>query len=71
MSKRLDNKFQFIDLGREDPKKKTLRTRKSEYVEIYEPFTREAVADQSHRLLAVSGLPLRHQGPMNRNIFQE
>lgn len=52
MSKRLDNKFQFIDLEREDPEKKTLHARKTQYVEIYEPFTREEVADQSHRCLA-------------------
>jgi len=52
MSKRLDNKFQFIDLEREDPEKKNLYARKTQYVEIYEPFTREEVADQSHRCLA-------------------
>lgn len=34
MSKRFENHFQFIDVGRSDPDKKTLRTRKTEYVEI-------------------------------------
>lgn len=51
MSKRLSNNFQFIDVGRGDPDKKTLRSRKHEYVEIYNPFTREQVAEQSHRCL--------------------
>ena len=40
MSNRLANNFQFIDIGRNDPDKKALRARKSEYVEIYKPFTK-------------------------------
>lgn len=52
MSKRLHNHFQFIDVGRGDPDKKTLRSRKQEYVEIYSPYSREQVAEQSHRCLA-------------------
>lgn len=52
MSKRLDNNFQFIDVGRADPGKKPLRQRKTEYVEIYKPFSQEEVSEQSHRCLA-------------------
>jgi len=52
MAKRLDNKFQFIEVGRGDPDKKSLNSRKQEYVEIYNPFTQEQVAEQSHRCLA-------------------
>lgn len=52
MSNRLANTFQFIDVGRNDPDKKTLRARKSQYVEIYKPFNKEQVAEQSHRCLA-------------------
>ena len=52
MSKRLDNNFQFIDVGRGDPDKKALHARKQEYVEIYNPYSREQVAEQSHRCLA-------------------
>lgn len=52
MSKRLDNKFQFIEVGRGDPDKKPLSARKQEYVEIYNPFTKDQVAEQSHRCLA-------------------
>ena len=51
MSKRLANDFQFIDVGRGDPDKKTLQSRKTDYVEIYNPFTRDQVAEQSHRCL--------------------
>jgi glutamate synthase (NADPH/NADH) small chain len=52
MSKRLANHFQFIDVGRGDPDLKTLHTRKQEYVEIYQPYSKEQVAEQSHRCLA-------------------
>jgi glutamate synthase (NADPH/NADH) small chain len=52
MSKRLDNNFQFIDVGRGEPDKKALHSRKQEYVEIYTPYSREQVAEQSHRCLA-------------------
>ena len=51
MSKRLSNDFQFIEVGRGDPDKKTLQARKTEYVEIYNPFTRDQAAEQSHRCL--------------------
>ena len=34
MSKRLENNIQFVDVGRRDPDKKTLRARKTEYAEI-------------------------------------
>ncbi|MCB1843718.1 MAG: FAD-dependent oxidoreductase [Halioglobus sp.] len=44
--------FQFIDVGRADPDRHTLRTRKRKYVEIYKPYTEEQVADQSLRCLA-------------------
>ena len=49
MNKRLANNFQFIDVGRGDPDRKTLQARKTQYVEIYNPYTQEQVAEQSHR----------------------
>jgi len=52
MSNRLGNSFQFIDVGRNDPDKNTLQSRRSDYVEIYKPFTKDQVAEQSHRCLA-------------------
>ncbi|MCL4106116.1 UNVERIFIED_CONTAM: hypothetical protein GTU68_058422 [Idotea baltica] len=51
MSDRLANSFQFIDVGRQDPDKKDLGTRKTEYAEIYEEYTPVEVRDQSHRCL--------------------
>ena len=51
MSNRLANNFQFIDVGRNDPDKKSLQSRKGDYVEIYQPFTKDQVAEQSHRCL--------------------
>ncbi len=51
MTNRLSNHFQFLDVGRSDPNKKSLGARKKQYVEIYEPFSAEQVAEQSHRCL--------------------
>ncbi|MEH6589182.1 MAG: FAD-dependent oxidoreductase [Halioglobus sp.] len=51
MSKRLSNDFQFIDVGRSDPDKKGLHARKTEYVEIYEPYSSNQVEGQAHRCL--------------------
>jgi len=52
MKKRLANDFQFLDVGRNDPDKFSLRERKRQYREIYKPFTEEQVAEQSHRCIA-------------------
>jgi glutamate synthase (NADPH/NADH) small chain len=51
MTDRLANNFQFIELGRSDPDKKALHSRKTSYVEIYEQYQPEQVASQSHRCL--------------------
>lgn len=51
MTERLKNDFQFIDVGRKDPTKKDLEVRRSEFVEIYEPYTQPEVAEQAHRCL--------------------
>lgn len=48
----MSNVFQFIDVGRQDPKKRPMRKRQQEFVEIYEPYNRHQVADQSERCLA-------------------
>ncbi len=52
MTVRLNNNFQFVEVGRQDPKKKAVSLRKKQFVEIYEPFTQEQVNDQAHRCLA-------------------
>ena len=52
MSTRLANNFQFLDVRREDPPKKKMETRTEEFVEIYDPFVKSQVSEQSHRCLA-------------------
>lgn len=51
MTKILKNNFQFIDVGRRDPNKKPLSVRRSGYVEIYNVYEKEQVANQAHRCL--------------------
>ncbi|MGI3129416.1 FAD-dependent oxidoreductase [Halopseudomonas pachastrellae] len=51
MADRLSNDFQFIDVGREDPKKRPLRARKTQFVEIHEQFKPDAASEQAHRCL--------------------
>ncbi|MCP8900743.1 FAD-dependent oxidoreductase [Gilvimarinus xylanilyticus] len=51
MAERLHNNFQFIDVGRQDPQKKDIETRKHQFVEIYEPYSKDEVAGQAHRCL--------------------
>ena len=51
MADRLNNDFQFIDVGRKDAKKRPLRARKSQFVEINEQFKPDAASEQAHRCL--------------------
>lgn len=51
MSQRLNNDFQFVDVGRVDPAKKDIITRTNQFVEIYQPYTEKQVASQAHRCL--------------------
>ena len=51
MPNRLNNDFQFVDVGRKDPQKKPAHTRAKEFAEIYEPFRPTDAASQAHRCL--------------------
>ncbi|WP_156184360.1 FAD-dependent oxidoreductase [Cellvibrio sp. pealriver] len=51
MMTRLNNDFQFLDVGRQDPAKKDIETRRRNFVEIYQPFAKEEVEGQAHRCL--------------------
>ncbi|WP_428819820.1 FAD-dependent oxidoreductase [Microbulbifer sp. MCCC 1A16149] len=51
MSQRLNNDFQFVDVGRVDPAKKDIITRTNQFVEIYQPYSEKQVASQAHRCL--------------------
>ena len=47
----LDNDFQFLEVGRFDPQKKSLEERKISFVEIYGEYNQTEVSSQAHRCL--------------------
>jgi glutamate synthase (NADPH/NADH) small chain len=49
---RPNNQFQFLDVERVDPPKRDMERRVGEFVEIYDPFTEQKAATQSHRCLS-------------------
>ena len=51
MAERLNNTFQFLDVGRQDPAKKDIATRKHQFVEIYQPYNHDEVSGQAHGFL--------------------
>ena len=51
MTERLANPFQFLDVERQDPDKRSMESRTEHFVEIYDPFNEQTVAEQSHRCL--------------------
>ncbi len=56
MTARLNNNFQFVEVGRQDPDKKDMQTRTEQFVEIYKPYAETQVQSQSHRCLEC-GIP--------------
>lgn len=52
MTERLDNNFQFIEVDRQDPAKKSMHDRTDDFVEIYQPFRPVEVQNQAHRCLS-------------------
>ncbi|WP_185266699.1 FAD-dependent oxidoreductase [Halopseudomonas xiamenensis] len=51
MAERLNNDFQFVEVGRQEPKKRPLRQRKTRFIEINELFKPQEAAEQAHRCL--------------------
>ena len=49
--KEIDNDFQFLEVGRFDPAKKSIEERKISFVEIYEEYNQVQVSNQAHRCL--------------------
>ena len=45
MTQRLNNDFQFLEVERHDPGKKDMASRTKQFVEIYDPFTKNEVED--------------------------
>ncbi|WP_026244345.1 FAD-dependent oxidoreductase [Dasania marina] len=52
MTERLNNVFQFVDVGRQDPTKKNMSARTEEFVEIYQPYQEPEAQQQAHRCLS-------------------
>jgi glutamate synthase (NADPH/NADH) small chain len=68
MSDQLQNNFQFLDVGRADPKKKSTEIRKNSFVEIYEDFKPEQAANQSHRCLSCGNPYCSWKCPVHNHI---
>ncbi len=51
MNQKTGNPFQFIDVERRDPAKRSANVRMIEFVEIYEPFKHKQTAEQADRCL--------------------
>ncbi|WP_305856208.1 FAD-dependent oxidoreductase [Balneatrix alpica] len=68
MAERLNNVFQFVDVGRQDPSKKLARKRKKEFAEIYEPFTQEQASPQAHRCLSCGNPYCSWKCPLHNHI---
>ncbi len=51
MAEKLNNKFQFLQVQRQDPPKKSLAERTEQFVEIYAPFQPKEAAHQAHRCI--------------------
>ena len=51
MAERVNNDFQFVEVGRQEPQKRPLRQRKTRFIEINEIYKPQQAAEQSHRCL--------------------
>ena len=63
-----DNDFQFIDVARREPDKKSLRQRKTEFVEIYQAFDDKLVMSQADRCLSCGNPYCQWQCPVHNHI---
>ncbi|MFP8968126.1 FAD-dependent oxidoreductase [Pokkaliibacter sp. CJK22405] len=68
MADRLDNVFQFVDVGRKDPVKKQAAVRKQEFKEIYSPFKAEEASPQAHRCLSCGNPYCSWKCPVHNHI---
>ncbi len=68
MANRLNNSFQFVDVGRTDPEKRPLETRKEAFVEIYEGFKPEQASGQAHRCLSCGNPYCSWKCPVHNHI---
>lgn len=68
MTERLDNNFQFIEVDRRDPAKKSMDDRTGEFVEIYEPFRPVEVQNQAHRCISCGNPYCEWECPVHNYI---
>jgi glutamate synthase (NADPH) small chain len=68
MADRLQNHFQFVDVGRKDPEKKGLEARKGAFVEIYEDFKPDQASGQAHRCLSCGNPYCSWKCPVHNHI---
>ena len=68
MTDRLQNAFQFVDVGRKDPEKRPMDTRKGAFVEIYEGFKSEQASNQAHRCLSCGNPYCSWKCPVHNHI---
>ncbi|MFC0309972.1 FAD-dependent oxidoreductase [Gallibacterium trehalosifermentans] len=62
------NIYQFIDLPRIDPQKKSLEQRKTKFIEIYQIFDETQAKAQADRCLACGNPYCQHRCPLHNNI---
>ncbi|KGQ49711.1 glutamate synthase [Gallibacterium anatis] len=62
------NIYQFIDLPRIDPQKKSLEQRKTKFIEIYQIFDEAQAKAQADRCLACGNPYCQHRCPLHNNI---
>jgi glutamate synthase (NADPH/NADH) small chain len=68
MTERLHNDFQFLDVGREGPKKIKASVRKKQFAEIYEPFATDSATEQAHRCLECGNPYCSWKCPVHNHI---
>ncbi|MCP4597230.1 FAD-dependent oxidoreductase [Neptuniibacter sp.] len=68
MTDRLNNDFQFLDVGREGPQKIDADERKQGFGEIYEPFAKDDASEQSHRCLECGNPYCSWKCPVHNHI---
>lgn len=68
MANRLSNHFQFVDVGRVDPEKRPIETRKQAFVEIYDGFKPENAQGQAHRCLSCGNPYCSWKCPVHNHI---
>ena len=65
-----ENIYQFIDIQRLDPRKISLKKRKTQFIEIYEPFTAKQVSAQADRCLDCGNPYCQWKCPVHNYIPQ-